>query len=231
MTDIDPALEPDTPLYPAATVATLRDGDEGLELLLLRRNENLAFLGGAWVFPGGRIDPHDFDGVGKDVMAAARRAAVREAEEEAGVQLEVDALVHISRWIPPPQAKKRFETWFFVAPHGDDEVRVCGEEICDHRWFRPEDALAAQRSGEIVLAPPTFVTVELISAFSEVAGALGGLRAAQVEDFTPRIRPAEGGVYSLYQGDIAYDGGELSEEGPRHRLFISESGWRYERSS
>ncbi len=43
---------------PAATVVPLRDGPEGLEVLLLRRNARGAF-GGMWVFPGGQVDPAD----------------------------------------------------------------------------------------------------------------------------------------------------------------------------
>ena len=41
---------------PAATVVLIRDGRDGLEVLLARRSSQLAFHGGAWVFPGGRID-------------------------------------------------------------------------------------------------------------------------------------------------------------------------------
>jgi len=44
---------------PAATVLTLRDGTEGYELLMLRRNLNSDFVGGAYVFPGGGVDAND----------------------------------------------------------------------------------------------------------------------------------------------------------------------------
>src|SRR5260221_4220681 len=60
---------------PAATVVLVRDGADGLETLLLRRNSKIAF-GGMWVFPGGRIDESDWRGVGaRDELAAAPRAA------------------------------------------------------------------------------------------------------------------------------------------------------------
>ena len=42
----------------AATVVLLRDGEASAEVPLLRRNAGLHF-GGAWVFPGGRIEPDD----------------------------------------------------------------------------------------------------------------------------------------------------------------------------
>ncbi|MEZ5184097.1 MAG: hypothetical protein R2702_19865, partial [Acidimicrobiales bacterium] len=46
-------------LRDAATVLILRDGDEGLEVFMLKRNLNSDFVGGAYVFPGGAVDPHD----------------------------------------------------------------------------------------------------------------------------------------------------------------------------
>jgi 8-oxo-dGTP pyrophosphatase MutT (NUDIX family) len=44
---------------PAATVITLRDGANGYEILMLRRNLKGDFVGGAYVFPGGRVDESD----------------------------------------------------------------------------------------------------------------------------------------------------------------------------
>ncbi len=44
---------------PAATVMTLRDREQGYEILMLRRNLNSDFVGGAYVFPGGGVDPAD----------------------------------------------------------------------------------------------------------------------------------------------------------------------------
>ena len=44
---------------PAATVMMVRDADEGFEVLMLRRNLNSDFVGGAYVFPGGGVDEAD----------------------------------------------------------------------------------------------------------------------------------------------------------------------------
>ena len=49
------------PAKPSASVVVVRDGAEALEVLMLRRNEKIAFHGGAWVFPGGRVDAEDGD--------------------------------------------------------------------------------------------------------------------------------------------------------------------------
>ncbi len=93
------------PAIPAATVVLLRDGDEGVETLMLRRDSKLAFAGGAWVFPGGRIDPEDYPGgeASDDadaVLTAARNAAAREAMEEAGLVVDPDSLAWFAHWTP-----------------------------------------------------------------------------------------------------------------------------------
>lgn len=80
---------------PAATVVLLRDAAAALEVLLLRRDRGAAFVPGAYVFPGGRVDPDDADqsllarvqGVDAEPAAEYWVAAAREAFEEAGVLL------------------------------------------------------------------------------------------------------------------------------------------------
>ena len=95
-----------TPAEPrnAATVVVMRSGDRGPEVYLLRRQTSMAFAGGMCVFPGGGVDPRDFDHAvswaGPDAAEWARRlgtdeslaralvcAAVRETFEESGVLL------------------------------------------------------------------------------------------------------------------------------------------------
>lgn len=218
--------------HPAATVVLLRDGPEGCEVLLVLRNAELAFHGGAWVFPGGRLDPEDYAASGgTDVVAAARHAAVREAREEAGVVLAPEQLVLVSRWITPEPLPRRFDTWFFAAPAGDAAVRVDGGEIHAHRWMRPCDALAAHRRRDIALPPPTFVTIECVRPFQQVREALAALARGPVETFMPRLCIVPDGACVLYSGDVGYDDWDPERPGPRHRLWMYESDWRYERSA
>ena len=49
----------DTPPRDAATVLMLREGDAGMEVLLLKRHTDSKDLGGAFVFPGGKRDEAD----------------------------------------------------------------------------------------------------------------------------------------------------------------------------
>src|SRR5438270_8717011 len=87
----------------AATVILLRGGAEALELLLVQRNPESRFMGGAWVFPGGAVDRGEGEG-----QPALRAAAIREVREEAGIELDdPDSLVPFSRWITPAQVKIR----------------------------------------------------------------------------------------------------------------------------
>ncbi|MBG6076067.1 NUDIX hydrolase [Polaromonas sp. CG_9.11] len=48
-----------TPLRPAATVVMLRDASAGLEVFLMKRHALSDVLGGAYVFPGGKVDAAD----------------------------------------------------------------------------------------------------------------------------------------------------------------------------
>jgi len=209
-------------VLPAATVVVVREGRAAAELLLLRRNAQLAFHGGAWVFPGGRVDAHE--GAGEP---AARRAAVREAREEAGLELDPASLVQISHWTTPEGAPRRFATWFFIAPLGRDEVRVDGGEIHEHRWFTAEDALAAQRAKQIELPPPTFVTLASLREHRSPAELIAAAAAREPFVYLPRFMNFPGGFGSLYPGDAGWETRDPEAPGARHRLLMLESGWSY----
>ena len=215
---------------PAATVVLLRDGAAGgLETLMVRRNSKLDFAGGAWVFPGGRVDPGDIPDSG-DELEAARAAAVREASEEAGLAVDSAAMVPFAHWVPPPVAPKRFATWFFMGPAPAGAVTIDGGEIHDHRWLEPVAVLASREAGEIELLPPTWVTLHRLAQFDGVAAALDHARATPLEFFETHIARVEGGVAALWQGDAGYDASDPDAPGTRHRLYMVESGWHYDRT-
>jgi 8-oxo-dGTP pyrophosphatase MutT (NUDIX family) len=219
-----PLVQEPVPALPAATVVLLRESRDALEVLLLRRSSKLAFHGGAWVFPGGRVDLHAGETADD---AGARRAAVREAREEAGLALDPAALVPLSHWTTPEGQPRRFATWFYVAAAGRDEVRVDGGEIHEHRWASPAQALAAQRAGEIELPPPTFVTLAALAPHRSLRAALTAAAAERPLVYLPRIVKADAGMASLYPGDAGWDARDAGIPGARHRLLFLASGWRY----
>jgi 8-oxo-dGTP pyrophosphatase MutT (NUDIX family) len=225
-----PTEENETPAIPAATVILLRDRAAGLETLMVRRSAGLHF-GGMWVFPGGRIDPDDYPvGGPRDELAAARRAAAREAAEEAGLIVDEAGLVPFSHWTPPPVTPKRFSTWFFVAAAPEGSVTVDGAEIHDHAWVLPAEALRRRDRGDIQLAPPTWVTLHRLREYADVTAAIADSHKRTPEVFATRLAPVEGGTVALYHEDAGYAAAVADRPGPRHRLWMLESGWRYERS-
>ena len=101
-----------TPPVDAASVLLLRDSDEGLQVLLMRRAQASQVLGGAYVFPGGKVDAADHEpaalqhlsepptqlrhrldeaSLPPERAAGLFMAALREAFEECGVLAGQDA--------------------------------------------------------------------------------------------------------------------------------------------
>jgi 8-oxo-dGTP pyrophosphatase MutT (NUDIX family) len=72
---------------PAATILTLRDGPGGVEVLMLRRNLNSDFVGGAYVFPGGGVDADD-----RLAQWRERSKGLDEETARTRLALETDAL-------------------------------------------------------------------------------------------------------------------------------------------
>jgi 8-oxo-dGTP pyrophosphatase MutT (NUDIX family) len=212
---------------PSGTVVVIRDGSEHLEVLLLERSRSR----GTWIFPGGKVEEADRPARTADAQELARQAAVREALEEAGLALSASDLLPISRWITPEVARKRFDTWFFVArAQPDAEIRVDGAEICDHRWLAPHRILEAHHRGEMRLPPPTFVTVSWLVGYDTAAAAIAALGREPPLTFRPRICSTADGGCILYPGDAGYEDGDVDRPGPRHRLWVPPDAWRYERS-
>jgi 8-oxo-dGTP pyrophosphatase MutT (NUDIX family) len=173
---------PPTEPRQAATIILVRGGAEALEVLLLRRNPAARFMGGAWVFPGGAVDPGDAD---------HRATAVRELQEEAGVALpDPGALVPFSRWITPRQLFTRFDTHFFVAhaPAGS-APRADGTEMVDVGWWAPDAALAAGSAGELLLVFPTIKNLEQVARCSSADALLDWAAGREVVPIEPRIAP------------------------------------------
>lgn len=139
-------------LRDAATVMLVRDvaDGDGIEVFMLRRNLHSDFVGGAYVFPGGAVDPADrLDDlealcVGRTDADASERlgidhgglaywvAAIRESFEEAGVLLAYDtgAGGHLVRLADhDPDTTARFEDHRRAVDHGERRlVEVCEAE-------------------------------------------------------------------------------------------------------
>ena len=117
---------------PAATLILIRDTPDGPQVLLQQRSATSRFVAGAWVFPGGRLDPDDHDNHWEhpslSPLSARRQlalregnalaywvAAVRESFEEAGVLL---ACGPDSTGTPPADPTTR-DAWRQALMRGD----------------------------------------------------------------------------------------------------------------
>ena len=196
--------EPSTP-RPASSVILLRrggaHGDRALEVLLLKRSAEATFMPGVWVFPGGAVDPEDGDG-----EEGHRACAVRELDEEAGIELAgPEELVLFSRWITPEMVKTRFDAWFFLAlapPHAPP--RPDGSETTDARWHAPQAALDAGAAGELPLVFPTIKQLEALAPYSSSEEALEAARDRTVEPILPKVIGTKDDHRVVLPGDPDY---------------------------
>jgi 8-oxo-dGTP pyrophosphatase MutT (NUDIX family) len=169
------------PVRDASTVMLLRDGAGGIEVCMMQRNLNSDFVGGAYVFPGGAVDPEDGEpatlGVcaGRDDATASRLvwtatgglafwvAAIRESFEEAGILLARHADGTPLSFVDPTVAS-RFEVHRGDVDHGRrsladvarDEGLVLdvGELQYFSRWITPLGAHRRYDTRFFVAAAP-----------------------------------------------------------------------------
>ena len=184
---------------PAATLILMRDSPAGPEVLLVKRNPEQKFMGGAWVFPGGAV--HEGD-------AGPEAAALRELEEEAGIAMDdPSVLVPFSRWITPEEVSVRFDTFFYVAGAPDGaEARPDGEECVDARWVRPAAALEESARDELLLVFPTIKNLEPLKEFGTVEEALAAVRSREVTAIQPRVVVSGDRAEIFMPGEPGYDG-------------------------
>ncbi|WOX10290.1 NUDIX hydrolase [Streptomyces sp. N50] len=108
-----------SPLLSADCVAF----DESGRILLIQRNDN-----GLWALPGGLVDVGESPAI----------AAVREAQEEVGLQAEVLSLVGLydSRLVGTDTPFQVIHLVYECVASGDSELRT-SEEVDDFGWFSP----------------------------------------------------------------------------------------------
>jgi 8-oxo-dGTP pyrophosphatase MutT (NUDIX family) len=182
----------------AASAVVARDGEEGLEVVVVERSAASRFLPGYVAFPGGSTEQEDRELARRwfGTPEEARRAcAVRELAEEVSFVLtltgltqgdELDAidaappsagqLPELAHWVAPPRVPVRFDARYFAvrAPAGIEPVPD-GGETADAWWVSPARLLEEWTAGLRRLYWPTFFTVNEISGCRSV-DELFGLR-------------------------------------------------------
>jgi 8-oxo-dGTP pyrophosphatase MutT (NUDIX family) len=132
-----------------------------------------------------------------------RSVSLAELLAQRNLVLRSDLLGAWARWITPVIEPRRFDARFFVAalPAGQRTRDVSGEAAAV-AWIEPAAALAAARSGEIQLWPPTAVSLAELAACRDVGAALSGPR--QVWPRLPRVEEREGAMWLAIPGISEY---------------------------
>lgn len=235
-------------LRPAATVVVLRPSARGgVEVLLVKRNDRVAFMAGAYVFPGGRVDdadraavpdarfvhePSRFQDLSPAEEHGFRAAAVRELAEEASVVIGVDDLVPFAHWVTPEIEIRRYDTRFYLAvmPAGQ-EARHDEGEMTELAWLAPSEAIDQCRRGQIMLPPPTWTTLRQLERHRTVEDIVSWARQRSIVRVEPGFVKAAGESILTLPGDPTFptiEGWEVPEE---TRFVLKEGqGWLPQRA-
>lgn len=188
---------------PASSVVLVRERDGDLEVFMMRRAATMAFVPGMYVFPGGRVDAHDFhDGqhlagypFARDVLRASAdesmlralvACAVRELDEETGVRINASDLTLIDHWVTPEASPMRYDVRFFLAALPDGvTARGRGTEMDQVLWIRPVDALRAGAAGEMPMLLPTQRVLEFLSSQSSITALTSDAHQRDVKPMLP----------------------------------------------
>jgi len=110
-------------------------------------------------------------GMGAELAAWRRRLDQGELTlarlcEHLDLRLHVDRMAYLSHWVTPPGPPRRYDTRFFVAPAPSGQaVSHDGNELIDHLWVAPWEALARNQRGELPLGSATIRTLRILAEF------------------------------------------------------------------
>ena len=126
----------------SATVMLLREAADGLEVLMTRRHEKLAFMGGLWVFPGGTL--HTADAAPRMLARISNPAACQQFTSLQGEALSTQQCLGLLA----AACRETFEeTGVLLAVAADDHP--CPEEVCSR--LQSERRAVATQSDRFVL--------------------------------------------------------------------------------
>ena len=229
-------------LRQAATVVVLRPRDTGsYDVLMVRRNDNVAFMAGAYVFPGGRLDEADaseteprterwasrFEDLSPAEEHTYRAAAARELLEEAQVVIDPADLVPLAHWVTPEIEIRRFDTRFFLVrvPAGQ-QARHDESETTALEWLSPADALQSAEQGTIMLPPPTWTTLKRLAPYHSIDDAIDWARQLRIVRVQPMLIKTDEHTILTLPGDPTYptiDGWEVPDD---TRFRLQDGRWR-----
>jgi 8-oxo-dGTP pyrophosphatase MutT (NUDIX family) len=105
-----------------------------------------------------------------------------------GLVLRTDLLRAWAHWITPEFEPRRYDTRFFLAviPAGQLTRDVSGEAD-KVAWMHPHAACAGVDDGSMAMLPPTYVTVQELTAYTTAAAALEAAAGRTITTVTPGV--------------------------------------------
>jgi 8-oxo-dGTP pyrophosphatase MutT (NUDIX family) len=231
--------------FPAATVIVLRHSTRSpFKVLMVKRNDSVAFMAGAFVFPGGRVDPADREVTVKWSLVASgasrfgdltpgrewpyRIAAARELAEEADVRVDPEHLVPVAHWVTPEGEPRRYDTRFFIAmmPEGQRARFDAGETVA-LEWMAPGEATERCMQGDIRLPPPTWTLLKRLSGFPTLEAAVEWARSTPIVRILPNLVRSDGPPMLTLPGDPLHPAPPGWEPFDDTRFVLhQDQGWR-----
>ena len=109
--------------------------------------------------------------------------------------LDTDSLIPFTHWITPPNVPKRYTTQMYVyfvpkREEGNESVHAIGDEIetTAAEWMYAREWLDRSRKEEIILFPPQFILLYLVSEILDAGGVGSAKSLAQIERRRAELR-------------------------------------------
>ena len=126
--------------------------------------------------------------------------------QDGGLGLSISKLGRWHHWITPELMPRRFDTFFFVAPVGQNQrCRPDNHETVHGTWINPRKALTENARGSLPLSPPTLVTLHQLLPFIDLDTLMAEARhRAWPAPIMPRLWPLDNGALIIEPWDPDY---------------------------
>lgn len=128
------------------------------------------------------------------------------------LRLDLSCMTEVARFVTPLGPPRRFDTRFFLAMAPPGQVaRHDEEEVVEHRWIRPADAIEAFRRDELPLMSVTHRMLACLARYPMVADAMtvaAKYRPAQ----RVRVNDPDGAYEVVLPGEPGYETAEIEIE-------------------
>ena len=74
------------------------------------------------------------------------------------------------------------------------------------------------------------MTLHYLADFPSVDSLMADAEAREPTHYETRIAKGATGIAAMWVGDAGYESGDPDADGPRHRLWLDDTGWRLDRS-